>query len=648
FLIGLDRPYWAMLTVYISSQPLAAAALSKGVFRIGGTLIGAAASVLFVPLFVQEPILLSLVMALWVGCCLFASLLDRTPRAYLFMLAGYTAALITFPAVDTPERIFDLAVLRGQEISIGVACSSLLHTLIPAHDFEQAIAASIRGVRGGMNRWIADVLRRPEESAPPDPPGTMAAAMTELRLLATHLRFHPDNGVLGRDAIMAMWDHLVLLLPLVDAIEDRIAQIHRLGGLSPALAELLRALGDWASQAPADLSASRADIEAALATWHAGLHPQGWEGLLELNLHARLAELVQRIEAAKWLVEHTLHPATPLPAALRPLLAQRTRRRWHRDGGLALRSAVAAGIGVFGSCLFWIYTAWPEGGVMAMICAVVCSFFATLDNPRPAQTSWLVWTALSLPIAALYLFAILPRLDTFEMLMAALAPTLVGLGVFLGVPALYARMMTLVVGFCGAIALTDTLNADFAAFLNNNIAQLAGAAAAILTTAMLRVIGVERAVGRILRRNWRDLARLASPRSSVTREEWNSLMVDRAALLAPRLAQLEAVPGHALALSNGLREVRIGLNLIQIGTMSHELGSAGRAALAQVQLRAGALCAAQGRARPANLHQCRADALRALQDLVALCRLPTANAVERELLNILVGMTRALLPDSQL
>jgi uncharacterized membrane protein YccC len=40
--------------------------------------------------------LLSLALACWVGLCLYVSLLDRTPRSYVFMLAGYTAGLIGF------------------------------------------------------------------------------------------------------------------------------------------------------------------------------------------------------------------------------------------------------------------------------------------------------------------------------------------------------------------------------------------------------------------------------------------------------------------------------------------------------------------------------------------------------------------------
>ena len=85
--IGLDRPYWAMATVYIVSQPLIGAMRSKSLYRLAGTVIGAAATVALVPNLVDAPELLSAALALWVGVCLYISLLDRTPRSYLF-LAG--------------------------------------------------------------------------------------------------------------------------------------------------------------------------------------------------------------------------------------------------------------------------------------------------------------------------------------------------------------------------------------------------------------------------------------------------------------------------------------------------------------------------------------------------------------------------------
>jgi uncharacterized membrane protein YccC len=104
FALGLPRPYWAMTTAYIVSQPLAGAVRSKAVYRVLGTLLGAAAAVAMVPNLVNAPVLLCLAMALWVGGCLTISLLDRTPRSYMLMLAGYTAAIIGFPASTSPAR----------------------------------------------------------------------------------------------------------------------------------------------------------------------------------------------------------------------------------------------------------------------------------------------------------------------------------------------------------------------------------------------------------------------------------------------------------------------------------------------------------------------------------------------------------------
>ena len=123
--MDLPRPYWAMATVYITSQPLAGATSSKAFFRVIGTLVGATVTVAPVPNLIDAPELLCLAIALWVGLCLYVRL-DGTPRSYLFMLAGYTVALIGFPAVSEPGAIFDTAVARVEEISLGIICASLV------------------------------------------------------------------------------------------------------------------------------------------------------------------------------------------------------------------------------------------------------------------------------------------------------------------------------------------------------------------------------------------------------------------------------------------------------------------------------------------------------------------------------------------
>src|ERR1700735_3601382 len=79
FSLDLSRPYWAMMTAYIVSQPLAGAVRSKAVYRMVGTLLGATVALVLVPNLVNAPFLLCLALALWVSGCLFFSLLDRTP-----------------------------------------------------------------------------------------------------------------------------------------------------------------------------------------------------------------------------------------------------------------------------------------------------------------------------------------------------------------------------------------------------------------------------------------------------------------------------------------------------------------------------------------------------------------------------------------
>ena len=108
--IGLNRPFWVIGTVYLVSQPLSGATLSRGLFRLLGTVGGAVATVVLVPRFANAPLVLSAALATWMSLCLYLAMLDRTPRAYAFLLAGYTTSLIGFPAVMVPGAVFTIAI----------------------------------------------------------------------------------------------------------------------------------------------------------------------------------------------------------------------------------------------------------------------------------------------------------------------------------------------------------------------------------------------------------------------------------------------------------------------------------------------------------------------------------------------------------
>jgi len=119
-----------LTTVYVASQLYSASTLSKSVFRLLCTLLGGLFIFLIYPLTVQSPVLFSLCVSLWVAACLYLSLHDRTPKSYVFMLAGYSAAIMGFPSVASAGSITTTVISRIEEITVAIVCSSLVHRLV--------------------------------------------------------------------------------------------------------------------------------------------------------------------------------------------------------------------------------------------------------------------------------------------------------------------------------------------------------------------------------------------------------------------------------------------------------------------------------------------------------------------------------------
>ena len=156
--LGMPRPYWAMASVYITSNQLSGATWSKAAYRMLGTLIGAAATIALIPNLVNAPELLSFAIALWVGFCLYLSLIDGTPRGYMFMLSGYTAALLGLPVLSTPELTFDIVSARVQEIMLGIVCASVVS--MPRAAAQRRLRRLLHRPRPGLARrassaWIS-------------------------------------------------------------------------------------------------------------------------------------------------------------------------------------------------------------------------------------------------------------------------------------------------------------------------------------------------------------------------------------------------------------------------------------------------------------------------------------------------------------
>ncbi|WP_375134416.1 FUSC family protein [Roseateles aquatilis] len=562
---GQPRPFWALMTAYIVAHPMAGAVRSKGLFRFVGTLIGSAAAVLMVPRFANAPELLSLALALWVAGCLCLSLRDRTPRAYAFMLAGYTAALIGFPAVDTPLGIFDTAVARVEEIGLGILSATLVHSLVLPNSLAASVLGLLDRTLADTRAWLTDIAARRDGGADRR---RVAGDITQLRLLSIHIPFDTSHLRWTADAVHAMQDRVAALTPLLAGVEDRLRALEAHGGIPDDVRALLARFGPWlslpADQAQAALPELRAEV--ASLTGEARrrqLADDPWARLLRVALAERLDELLDG-----WL--HCVHlradidqglGGAPMTARPAPVLSG---PKLHRDMGMALWSGAAALIAILVCCAFWIVTGWPMGSAAAMMAAIFCCFFAAMDDPVPAINGFLTWTVWSMPVGALYVLVLLPLVRDMWTLMAVCAPVFLILGAYVGRPSTVGAALPFLFGVMGTLAMHDTAQADLTSFLNSMLGQLAGVFVAARVTRLMRSVGADWSARRIQRATWRELIDLARlPRSASRGQAYLLRMLDRISLLAPRVAQSGgAVPG--VPTDDALHDLRVGADLVAL------------------------------------------------------------------------------------
>ncbi|MGL3211386.1 FUSC family protein [Bradyrhizobium sp. BR 1433] len=637
--IDLPRPYWAMATVYITSQPLAGATSSKAFFRVIGTLVGASVTVALVPNLVNAPELLCLAIALWVGLCLYLSLLDGTPRSYVFMLGGYTVALIGFPSVAEPGSIFDVALARVEEISLGIICASLVSTVVFPRSVAPAVGGRIRSWLSDARRLSRDVLldrgtgetRRAQRLR-------LATDIVEIDTLATHVAYDrlADAGTVRGLGEVRL--RMLMLLPIITSIEDRLAALGE--AALRRQPELQRLIGDIAAwivdedrqrQSGEQIRTAIAERRSALD----GIAPR--ERIITISLLLRLRELVDISADCRALGDAIAagRDISTVPLTFHPESGAAPVR--HRDHGMALWSAAGAAVAILICCGLWIATGWADGASAPMMAAVACSFFAAQDEPARSIRAFGLFSLVAIVIVAIYQFALVPGISHVEVLIAALAPTFLLYGFLIARPKTAPIGMALAANTATLLALQSTYSADFASFANTSVAFFLGVVIAEIVTRIARGVGAEWIAKRLMTSSWQALAVAAERRGHGDRAQFAGLMLHRLGLLVQRIAFISESDRRD---ADSLVQLRIGLNIIDLRRARYGLAAVTvRAIDDMLDDLAAAFRARADQAMPAELLSC-IDAA-----LTAVVKDPNERARDDALLG-LVGIRRSLFPDA--
>ncbi|TPW28145.1 FUSC family protein [Pararhizobium mangrovi] len=576
FSLDLTRPYWALTTVYVVSQPFAGAIRSKGVFRIGGTIAGASAGIAMTAIFgAWQPGLIA-GLACWVYACGYLALSDRSPRGYFFLLAALTGLLVAWPGSSLSSGpIFPTAVARVEEIGLGILCAVFVDSVFFPRRIAPVIDTQLRTWFDDARQWSLDVLSGKREKADADR-AKLAADAAQIAPMTVHLDYEMADEPQRARWIRVLQRRMLFILPVLSSIDDRLSQL-RAGkdGLPSRLDAIVADLQVWIeAKAPAEEGRR---LEERLAAFSPkDVATSRWNRVLLVSLCERLADFVRIVGDCRELSALAGDPRKA-PSARVAEIARNTSSEPHRDHGMIVWAIATSMLSFSVAAAFWYFTGWSGGATAAMFSLLMSLFFGSMDNPMPMLKLLFKVLLFAVALDSLYLFVIMPSTHSFPTLVIALAPALIPLGIVASNPATFIIALMPI----AMMTMRSTAFIGFAPFLNGMIGMIFGVVIVLLVSGVVKAVSAETSVRRVVHAGWRDLERIASARG--TREERHRFvarMLDRLALLAPRLAALSAESG--LVANDALSETRLGLALIELQHHRRHLAAGGQAAVGAV------------------------------------------------------------------
>jgi uncharacterized membrane protein YccC len=150
-------PHWAVIAVAMVSLPTAGQSLNKGVLRLLGTIIGAAAALLFLALFPQERWAFMACVSVYVGACTY--LMTGRKRQYFWQVSGFVCLIVAVAGAGS-EAPFTQAAVRVLETGLGI----VVYTLVSIFLWPQTSASALQGVSRELmstQRKLLNVILNP-------------------------------------------------------------------------------------------------------------------------------------------------------------------------------------------------------------------------------------------------------------------------------------------------------------------------------------------------------------------------------------------------------------------------------------------------------------------------------------------------------
>ncbi len=455
----LASPGTAMLTFGIVMYPQSGMVLAKSYYRALGTLVGCAAGIVMIMLFAQNRVLLLLSLATWTGLCAGGGATHRYfVKSYGYLLAAVTALIVTIPVVNTPDQVFQSAIMRGSEVMLGIIVAAVtIDGIFPQH-LSNALRHTVRKQFSDFTTFLRGSLRSAIKA---DDESLLAFVrqVGELETLRVAAVFE-DAGVRARSPrLRRLNQRFMAASTTCHSLFRLLSHLTNIGHAKAAsrLRGLLVCVSDVVEDIDGDAPALK-QAEALSRALHNARPPIRKQiARVRRDLADDPAQKLD-FEAGAELCLRFIRELRGYAAAYQGLAQPVSvgRRSSHPDARFVNRDDWVTGVSAFIRTIlvllpvgwFWIETGW-QGGMFAMLFGGVLSAILSMIpvNPKGPIRTMAKWFTFSGIAAFVCLFALMPRIDDFVPLAALLVPCLVVGYYLLSRPATYLTGRMSVLGF---------------------------------------------------------------------------------------------------------------------------------------------------------------------------------------------------------
>ena len=573
FELDLINPMWSIGTVLIIASPYSGMVSSKCIYRLVGTAAGAIIALLLTPHFINTPWLFTIILALWVGFALYISLLDRTPRSYVFMLAGYSTAMIVYNAITYVDsyNIFDIALARVLEISVGVISTAVVSaTFFPVHVgamIKQRVIKTLQDLENIFEKLISaqDTNQNYTQIL-----GVITRDASDIHALAVHLAYEKGELQGMTKPLQEMLHQVSLVVANLVAMSQRIKQLEQmpLTTLAPRLSQLRQQTLQFLNQEKQLTADNLRDLppqfEQDFSELIAMASSEQKTVLAALKMDVR--HFIANMLAVKLLWQQIQKGHKEIPSEITTITTKYP--SLHRDHGIAVRGGISAVLITFIVTGAWILSGWKAGFMMAQMGAITACILTALDNPVPVLRIFIWGTIVSAGLVFIYAFGVFPHITHFWQLALVLFP------IFLVAVSMMANQMLMPIGMVLGINTMMGLNLhnkysmDAVSYLDSSFAMILGVLVSLIVIDLVRAVSPDTSATRILSLHYQAMRQALTLSYGIDFKIHLRSMLDRVGVLNSKMVQNAELK---YAIQNALIESASIVDLVRLQEIRQKL-----------------------------------------------------------------------------